>query len=99
MLRSAEVRPGKKLRRAAKDAKRYQRELGEIIDAGVLLSWLARTADEHETEADRYAVGLLQGAAIIRFSEGLTRAEVLINELAAQLARTSARSSRPPQTE
>lgn len=88
VLRAAEVRPKKKLRQAAKDASKYQRQLGEILDLGVLLSWLERTADEKEGETDRYAIGLLQGAAIIRFSEELKRSEVLIDELAAQLEGT-----------
>lgn len=87
VLDAAEIRPRKKIRRAAEDARRYQRELGEIIDLAVLHDWLSRTAVELKREGDRYDVGLLQGVAISRFSDGLRRSEVLIDELLVQLAK------------
>lgn len=84
MLDAAQVRPQKRLRKAAKDARRYQRELGDLMDSAILLEWLSRTAVDLDGEADRYAVGLLRGATATRVSQALRHAEVLIHELREQ---------------
>lgn len=93
-LKSAGVRPGKKRRRAAAEAKRYQQELGEVMDAVVLRTWLARAAQDLSGTAHGYSIGLLLGAETVRVNEGIGRCEQLIEELPHRL-----RGNQPPATD
>ncbi|SDI52480.1 CHAD domain-containing protein [Arthrobacter subterraneus] len=93
-LKAAGVRPGKKRRRAAAEAKRYQQELGEVMDAVVLRTWLARAAQDLSGTAHGYSIGLLLGAETVRVNEGIGRCEQLIEELPHRL-----RGNQPPATD
>ncbi len=93
-LMSAGVRPGKKRRRAAAEAKRYQQELGEIMDAVVLRTWLARAAQDLSGTAHGYSIGLLLGAETVRVNEGIGRCEQRVGELPHRL-----RGNQPPATD
>lgn len=93
-LKSAGVRTGKKRRRAAAEAKRYQQELGEVMDAVVLRTWLARAAQDLSGTAHGYSIGLLLGAETVRVNEGIGRCEQLIEELPHRL-----RGNQPPATD
>lgn len=85
-LRGAGVRPHKAVRRAAADAHEYQDALGRIMDAVVLEQWLARTARSLRTaRQDRYAVGLLHGAELVRLRTGADGGRELLEVLLAQL--------------
>ncbi len=85
-LRDAGVRPHKAVRRAAADAHEYQDALGRIMDAVVLEQWLARTARSLRTaRQDRYAVGLLHGAELVRLRTGADGGRELLEVLLAQL--------------
>lgn len=97
-VRSAGIRPRKRLRRAARDARKYQRELGAIIDRAVLVEWLAQTAAALAGEGDRYDLGLLQGAAAGQLSEALGRSEILVDGLRTQLESGRRPPTLPPPT-
>ncbi|MFI7481782.1 CHAD domain-containing protein [Kocuria sp. M1R5S2] len=72
VLHRTGYRPGKAMRRAAADAEEYQDVLGRIMDAAVAERWLAGTAEAmRRSGQDRYAVGALHGAEVVRL-----RAEV-----------------------
>ncbi|GAA1774500.1 CYTH and CHAD domain-containing protein [Kocuria aegyptia] len=79
-------RPGKQLRRAARDAEDYQDELGRIMDAAVVEQWLAATAAAlGRSGEDRYAVGALHGAEIIRLRTGTDGGSEVVGVLLSQL--------------
>ncbi|WP_424347966.1 CHAD domain-containing protein [Kocuria sp. CH-021] len=80
------MRPGKQLRRAARDAEDYQDELGRIMDAAVLERWLADTAGAlRRTGEDRYAVGALHGAEVVRLRAGTAGGADVVGVLLSQL--------------
>ncbi|MFI7743349.1 CYTH and CHAD domain-containing protein [Kocuria rhizosphaericola] len=80
------MRPGKQLRRAARDAEDYQDELGRIMDAAVVERWLAGTARALERSGeDRYAVGALHGAEIVRLRAGTDGGADVVGVLLSQL--------------
>ncbi|KUG62218.1 hypothetical protein AVL61_03910 [Kocuria rosea subsp. polaris] len=80
------MRPGKQLRRAARDAEDYQDELGRIMDAAVLERWLADTAGAlRRTGEDRYAVGALHGAEVVRLRAGTDGGVDVVGVLLSQL--------------
>jgi CHAD domain-containing protein len=79
-------RPGKQLRRAARDAEDYQDELGRIMDAAVVERWLAGTAAAlGRSGADRYAVGALHGAEVLRLRAGTDGGADVVGVLLSQL--------------
>ena len=79
-------RPGKQLRRAARDAEDYQDELGRILDAAVVERWLAGTAAAlGRSGADRYAVGALHGAEVLRLRAGTDGGADVVGVLLSQL--------------
>ncbi|MFF0903957.1 UNVERIFIED_CONTAM: CYTH and CHAD domain-containing protein [Kocuria sp. CPCC 205316] len=85
------LRPGKRLRRAARDAEDYQDELGRVMDAAVVERWLAGTAAAlGRSGEDRYAVGALHGAEVVRLRAGTDGGadvvEVLLSQLREDLA-------------
>ncbi|MCJ8505989.1 CYTH and CHAD domain-containing protein [Kocuria flava] len=85
-LRDAGIRPHKAVRRAAADAHEYQDALGRIMDAVVVEQWLARTARSlRAARQDRYAVGLLHGAELVRLRTGADGGRELLEVLLAQL--------------
>ncbi len=86
VLHGAGIKPQKDLHRAAKTSKRYQRELGAIIDSWVVLRWLSSTADRQAGEGDRYDLSLIEGVAASRHRDNLRHSEELIDEFLSQLA-------------
>ncbi|MEX5294152.1 CYTH and CHAD domain-containing protein [Kocuria sp. CPCC 205268] len=79
-------RPGKRLRRAARDAEDYQDELGQVMDAAVVERWLAATAGAlARSGVDRYAVGVLHGAEAARLRAGTDGAADVVGVLLSQL--------------
>jgi CHAD domain-containing protein len=79
-------RPGKRLRRAARDAEDYQDELGRIMDAAVVERWLAGTAAAlGRSGEDRYAVGALHGAEVVRLRAGTDGGADVVGVLLSQL--------------
>lgn len=79
-------RPGKRLRRAAGDAEAYQDELGRVMDAAVVERWLADTAAAlRRTGEDRYAVGALHGAEVVRLRAGTEGGADVVGVLLSQL--------------
>ncbi|MFE7631105.1 CHAD domain-containing protein [Kocuria sp. NPDC057446] len=79
-------RPGKRLRRAARDAENYQDELGRIMDAAVVERWLADTAAAlRRAGDDRYAVGALHGAEVVRLRAGAEGGADVVRVLRSQL--------------
>ncbi|WP_460669494.1 CHAD domain-containing protein, partial [Kocuria himachalensis] len=86
VLKRSGFTPGKRVRHAAADAKAHQEALGEIMDAGVVEGWLARTADAYRgTGEDRYAVGVLHGAELAAVRTGVTTGHEVVAELMTQL--------------
>ncbi|MFF0988466.1 CYTH and CHAD domain-containing protein [Kocuria nitroreducens] len=80
------LRPGKQLRRAARDAEDYQDELGRIMDAAVVERWLAGTAAALARSGDdRYAVGALHGAEVVRLRAGTDGGMDVVGVLLSQL--------------
>ncbi|GAB2605305.1 CYTH and CHAD domain-containing protein [Kocuria arenosa] len=80
------LRPGKRLRRAARDAEDYQDELGRIMDAAVVERWLAGTAAAlGRSGEDRYAVGALHGAEVVRLRAGTDSGADVVGVLLSQL--------------
>ncbi len=80
------LRPGKRLRRAARDAEDYQDELGRIMDAAVVERWLAGTAAAlGRSGEDRYAVGALHGAEVVRLRAGTDGGADVVGVLLSQL--------------
>lgn len=78
--------PGRAMRRAAAGAQGYQDALGEVMDAAVVEEWLAGTARSRPgAGGDRYAVGLLHGAEVVRLRTGLEGATGVVGALRSQL--------------
>lgn len=79
-------RPGKSLRRAAQDAEDYQDALGLVMDASVVEGWLAATATAlARSGEDRYAVGALHGAEVVRLRAGAEGGADVVGVLLSQL--------------
>lgn len=86
VLDGAGFRPGKALRRAAGDAEDYQDALGRVMDAAVVERWLAGTAlSLRGSGADRYTVGVLHGAELVRLSAGVDGGADVVGVLLSQL--------------
>ncbi|MEX5302099.1 CHAD domain-containing protein [Kocuria sabuli] len=86
VLDRAGFRPGKSLRRAAQDAEDYQDALGLIMDASVVEGWLAATATAlARSGEDRYAVGALHGAEVVRLRTGTEGGADVVGVLLSQL--------------
>ncbi|GEO93893.1 CYTH and CHAD domain-containing protein [Kocuria turfanensis] len=86
VLGRAGFRPGKSLRRAARDAEDYQDALGRVMDATVVERWLAGRAKALQGSGeDRYAVGLLHGAEVSRLHAGAEGGSEVVGVLLSQL--------------
>ncbi len=86
VLDRAGFRPGKSLRRAAQDAEDYQDALGLVMDASVVEGWLAATATAlARSGEDRYAVGALHGAEMVRLRTGTEGGVDVVGVLLSQL--------------
>ncbi|MFC4905157.1 CYTH and CHAD domain-containing protein [Kocuria oceani] len=86
VLDRAGFRPGKSLRRAARDAEDYQDALGRVMDSTVVERWLADRAKALQGSGeDRYAVGLLHGAEVSRMHAGAEGGSEVVGVLLSQL--------------
>ncbi|MUN61566.1 CHAD domain-containing protein [Kocuria sediminis] len=86
VLDRAGYRPGKSLRRAARDAEDYQDALGRVMDTTVVERWLAGRAKALAGSGeDRYAVGLLHGAEVARLHAGAEGGSEVVGVLLSQL--------------
>lgn len=86
VLDRAGFRPGKSLRRAARDAEDYQDAFGRVMDSTVVERWLADRAKALQGSGeDRYAVGLLHGAEVSRMHAGAEGGSEVVGVLLSQL--------------